>query len=159
MTLTVDVEAWVRNTQGALAAVAKASAQEMVELIRTPKSLGGRMPIDTSFLVNSLEGSTQSIPLVNPAHDGTTPPITGNMAAVSAMIAGWEMGTSLHFGFTAVYALRQNYGFFGTDTLGRNYSQQGNFFVENSVMRWPQIVEANQRRLAGQLASGGSVSV
>jgi hypothetical protein len=46
-----------------------------------------------------------------------------------------------------VYARRLNYGFTGTDSLGRQYNQRGYFFVDLAAQRWQQIVTANVNRL------------
>jgi hypothetical protein len=40
-----------------------------------------------------------------------------------------------------VYAKRLEYGFVGTDSLGRYYNQPGRFFVTDTCKRWPQIVQ------------------
>ena len=149
------VEAWVREVEGGLLAIVQESTQEVVDLIKKPVGAGGNMPVDTSFLQNSLQGSASSMPLVRADHTGNgQPPERGNAVQIEALIAGMKLGQTLYFGFTAAYALRQNYGFSGTDTLGRNYNQQGRFFVELAVQQWPQLVEKYQRRLAAKLALG-----
>lgn len=151
-TFTASIEGWVAENQVFLEAVVKESTQEVIRLMKVPRSAGGNMPVDTSFLQNSLVGLPGgSIPEVDPQADGSAGPQTGNTAAIEAVIANWQMGEAMSFGFIAAYALRQNYGFTGTDSLGRNYNQPGRHFVELAVEQWPQIVEANQRRLAAKL--------
>lgn len=152
---TASVEEWVTELKGGLLGVVQQSTQDVVELIKKPIGAGGNMPIDTSFLQNSLQGSATAMPTIDAAHNGEQPPMYGNAAQIEALIAGMKLGDTLHFGFTAVYAMRQNYGFTGTDSLGRNYNQQGRFFVELALQQWPQLVENNQRRLGAQLAFGG----
>lgn len=150
---TAAVESWVEQVQGGLLSIVQESTQEIVELIKRPVGAGGNMPVDTSFLQNSLQGSASSMPLIQPGHTGEgQSPMVGNATEIEALIAGMKIGDTLYFGFTAVYALRQNYGFVGTDSLGRNYNQQGRYFVELAVQQWPQLVEKYQRRLAAQLA-------
>jgi hypothetical protein len=151
---TTQIEAWVRAEKMFLEAVVKESVQEVVRLMKLPRSAGGNMPVDTSFLQNSLVGvNGSSIPPMEPGADGkSSPPLTGNASAIESLIANWSPGTSLSFGFIAIYAARQNYGFTGTDSLGRNYNQPGRHFVELAAAQWPQIVENSQRRLAAQLA-------
>lgn len=150
---TAQVEEWVTEVKGGLLAIVQESTQEIVELIKKPVGAGGNMPVDTSFLQNSLQGSASTMPLIRPDHTGSgQAPMTGNAAEIEALIANMKIGDTLYFGFTAVYAMRQNYGFAGTDSLGRNYNQQGRYFVELAVQQWPQLVEKYQRRLAAQLA-------
>ena len=153
-TFTAQVEAWTVATPAFIEAIVKESVQEVVRLMKIPVSAGGNMPVDTSFLQNSLVGvHGASVPPMDPTADGkTSPPQTGNAAAIEALIAGWTMGAPISFGFIAIYAARQNYGFTGTDSLGRSYNQPGRHFVEHAVEQWPQIVAQNQQRLAARLA-------
>jgi hypothetical protein len=151
---TASVEQWVIETQAFIEAVIKESTQEVVRLMKVPVSGGGNMPVDTSFLQNSLVGVEGTmIPPMDPTKVGNgMAPEVANGAAIEALIANWVPGMSMSFGFIAIYAARQNYGFSGTDSLGRNYNQPGRHFVELAVQQWPTIVETNQRRLAAQLA-------
>lgn len=152
-TFTAQIEDWVAQSKLFTEAVVKESTQEVIRLMKLPISAGGNMPVDTSFLQNSLIGvpGKTSIPKTATGEGG---PQTGNAAAVESLIANWQMGESMTFGFIAVYAARQNYGFTGTDSLGRNYNQPGRYFVELAVQQWPQIVENSQRRLAAQMVFG-----
>jgi hypothetical protein len=149
---TAQIEAWVAASRLFTEAVIKQSTQEVIRLMKVPVSAGGNMPVDTSFLQNSLIGLPgASIPPIDPTADGSVGPQLGNTAAVEALIASWDLSGPISFGFIAAYAARQNYGFTGTDSLGRNYNQPGRHFVELAVQQWPQIIENNQRRLASTL--------
>ena len=150
---TATIEAWVADSKLFTEAVIKESTQEVIRLMKEPISAGGNMPVDTSFLQNSLVGVPGSTPPGMTA-SGDTGPQTGNATAIEALIGSWTLGESLSFGFIAVYAARQNYGFTGTDSLGRNYNQPGRHFVELAVQQWPQIVENNQRKLAATMVFG-----
>jgi hypothetical protein len=151
---TASIEKWVLDSKVFVEAVIKESTQEVVRLMKVPVSAGGNMPVDTSFLQNSLVGvQGMVIPPMDPTQKGNgMPPDIGNATAIESLIANWEPGMSMSFGFIAIYAARQNYGFTGTDSLGRNYNQPGRHFVDLAVQQWPTIVENNQRRLAAQLA-------
>jgi len=150
---TASIEQWVLNTKGFVEAVIKESTQEVVRLMKVPVSAGGNMPVDTSFLQNSLVGVEGTvIPPMDPSATGKGGPVMGNATAVESLIANWTPGVSMSFGFIAIYAARQNYGFTGTDSLGRNYNQPGRHFVDLAVQQWPQIVENSQRRLGAELA-------
>lgn len=146
------VRGFVEETKADLLAIVRTSVQDLVDEMKTPKAAGGNMPIDTSFLQNSLAVSSAAIPSIDPSHDASQPPMTGNAAAIQAAIADMQLGDTLHFGFTAVYALRQNYGFTGWDSLGRYYNQAGNLFVEKAVQNWQSIVSRNAARLSSMSA-------
>lgn len=142
----------MKDVEGAALAIVQSSAREMVRIVKLPKAAGGSMPVDTSFLQNSLQPSTEGIPTMRPDHTGEDqPPHYANAAAIEAAISNMKLGDVLHFGFTAAYAARQNYGFVGWDSLGRYYNQTGNLFLERAVQQWPEIVAREQRRLAGRL--------
>src|SRR5262245_20254248 len=152
-TFTATIEQWVSASRLFTEAVIKESTQEVIRLMKVPRSAGGNMPVDTSFLQNSLVGvvGTEPPPMTASGEGG---PQLGNATAIEALIANWQMGQTLSFGFIAVYAARQNYGFTGTDSLRRNYNQPGRHFVELAVQQWPQIVQNNQRRLAAEMVFG-----
>jgi hypothetical protein len=150
---TATIEEWVASSRLFTEAVLKQSVQEVVRVMKVPVSAGGNMPVDTSFLQNSLVGVPgPAVPAIDPNANGKGGPQLGNSAAIEALIASWNLAEPISFGFIASYAARQNYGFTGTDSLGRNYNQSGRHFVELAVQQWPQIVENNQRRLAGEIA-------
>ena len=44
---------------------------------------------------------------------------------------------------------RLNYGFTGTDSLGRTYNQAGRLFVERNAGRWQEFVDAAAREIGG----------
>lgn len=103
------------------------------EVIRT-KSNGGFLPHDTGNLGRSFAASTTDMPQINQAE--------AEYGAVNTefVIAGVDAGDTLYMGFQAAYAARANYGFIGTDSLGRTYNQTGNYFVENAAFKWQQFV-------------------
>ena len=152
MNFTASIEAWVAASQNFLEAVIKESTQEVIRVMKVPVSAGGNMPVDTSFLQNSLVGvQGPEAPPMQASATGKGGPMLGNSAGITAIIASWTPGQSMSFGFIAAYAARQNYGFTGTDTKGRNYNQPGRHFIELATQQWPQIVENSQRRLAAQI--------
>jgi hypothetical protein len=134
---------WVYRYEGFADAVFKTAVQATVEDMTVPRAAGGNMPVDTSYLRNSLLASTAAMPLANrePAFKGD-PGNAAAMAQVEAVITGAGPGDTVNVGFTAIYARRMNYGFVGTDKLGRMYNQAGYKFVELAVQKWTQQVEA-----------------
>lgn len=103
------------------------------EVVRT-KSSGGFLPHDVGNLGRSFSASTTDMPKVDKNAMDYGP------SNVEFVIAGVEAGDTLYMGFQAAYAPRMNYGFVGTDSLGRTYNQTGNYFVENAGAKWQQFV-------------------
>jgi len=95
--------------------------------IARPKSVGGNLPYDTGNLGRSAKVDTVSFPEVDAVNREYT------LQDISFTINGIEYGKPVYIGFQAPYAPRQNYGFVGQDSLGRNYNQAGNYFVERGV--------------------------
>lgn len=51
-----------------------------------------------------------------------------------------EASNGTIIGYTVPYARRVNYGFVGTDSLGRKYNQPGQHFLDQVVADWETIV-------------------
>ncbi len=141
-----QVTDWVRQTEQRVEAAFRESAQRVIA------DMHARVPVDTGFLRASLQVSTTApVPADRGPTEGTT--YAYNPTAATLAIAGAQIGDTLFASYSAVYAARINYGFVGTDALGRTYNQQGRHFVELAVQRWPQIVDEVCREL--QARSGG----
>lgn len=111
------------------------SVQDVLDSAQLPEKKGGRMPVVTSQLRNSLiSGLNGSF---------------GNTGAESYVVtlSGLELGDIAQFAWTAPYARRIELGFTGVDSLGRNYEQSGRHFVGASAAQWPQFVAANAARI------------
>lgn len=133
-----NVSACTERQKRNVAFVVRQSIQDVSEIALTPKAKGGRMPVDTGFLrrnsfVAGLNGSA-----------GLSGPI-----AYVAVLASFKIGDAFVAGRTAEYALRVERGFLGEDKLGRTYNVNGKFFIESAVMQWPDINDANARRIKG----------
>lgn len=134
---------WAEKSQARVNAIVKGSTQEVCVIAQTPIAKGGRLPIDTGNLRNSFQSSL----------NGSTA-LTGGESYV--MVAGrMKAGDVAQFGWSAVYGSRQNYGFVGEDSLGRNYNQQGKHFLEGATMQWQMIV-AGQVAKAQRAVEGGA---
>ena len=116
-------------------AVFRSSIHDLFSQAQTTYNEGGHLPIDTGFLRNSFVA----------ALNGSTA-LQGPNAYEFAVSAA-ELGDTLFGGWTADYARRMEYGFVGTDALGRNYNQRGFGFVAHAAANWVQIVEGNAKRL------------
>ncbi|MBX4872704.1 hypothetical protein HJA89_07285 [Rhizobium bangladeshense] len=134
MSFAAQVGEWASAELDRAEAVFQTAAQTVANEVRTAVAEGGRMPVKTGNLRRSLMASTSTMPTIKEGKETFTD--TG----VELVIAGAELGGSIFLGFQAAYAARMNYGFVGTDALGRTYNQNGFGFVDAVAQRWPQIV-------------------
>lgn len=123
-----QVKAFTGKAKMRQEAIFKTSAARVLERASVPKAQGGRMPVDTGFLVNSSRASLEGAP----TSESFDPPL-----AFSKM----SVGDTVTVGWTAAYALRMEHGFVGKDKLGRTYAQQGNGFLRSQVQNWMFIVQ------------------
>lgn len=109
-------------------------------------------PVDTGFLRNSFIVSLSPLPSLIKKGDDATEAISADVAKSNASlsIGKAKLTDTIHMGFTAVYAMRMEYGFDGTDSLGRQYNQSGRFFVRNQVQRWPEYVTKSIKMAGAQ---------
>jgi len=121
-TFTAQIKAFTTKANEKLEAVIKQSAQEVFSTAQTPKAMGGRMPVDTGFLRNSLIASL----------NGAT--VGGGSDAYTLAIAGSEAGDTIFAGWTANYARFMEYGTSRTT---------GNFYMLGAAQQWQQIVSRN----------------
>lgn len=125
--------ALLRNSVQALAVEASRTVNE-----------GGRVPVKTSNLSRSVVIDDK-------------PPQMDAEGVVHTMGQDFSLGVAdivpgepIYIGWTARYARRQNYGFVGTDSLGRTYNQAGFGFAEATAAKWPAIVQAEARKIGGR---------
>lgn len=133
---------WCDRVEGAVEAIFKTSAQDIVGEMQKPRGAGGRMRVVTGFLRASLLASTSQMPNINPAAKpvkGRTYPDVGQ---VEVVIAGSELGQTIYFGYTAAYAAHREYGARG---------QAPDAFVRTAAQAWPQVVAKNEAELMRRL--------
>ena len=138
------------NVLGFAVALSNRIATELV--IRTPgpgnsvaKDPPRRGP--TGFLRGSWFASIGSPPRGTGSADKTGGTSLGR---VSTVASGLQLGQVFYLGNTASYAARVNWGFVGTDSLGRHYNQAGRYWVEGVINDAPRIA----KEVAEQIASG-----
>lgn len=127
-----QVQAVVEKFQRIALAHFRETAQRVMEEANKPESQGGKMPVDTGFLRNSVAAS----------HSGM--PRTGS-GPVELVIATTRLDQPLWIGWTAAYARRMEYGYMGTDGAGRSYSVRGKGFMRSATQQWRSIGEAAAR--------------
>ena len=121
-----SLDAFANKTVAQMEAVMKESIQDVVAIAQTPKAAGGRMPVDTGFLRNSLASS------INGAFGAPGPD------SYELTIAGMEIGDVARFAWTAEYAMYQELG---------TSKMHGNHFVGAAAAEWPQVVDRNAARV------------
>lgn len=123
--------------------VAVNAIQDVMEAAQTPQPssqrtgtfIEGRIPVDTSALINSLTSGK-----------GSGGGAKGALSYTTA-IAGMQIGDRLTFAWTMPYALRIEAGFVGTDSLGRTYNQPGRHFVGKNAARFSEFVAARVKEV------------
>lgn len=151
-----QVDAWVHETRARLEAVFKESTKRTVSLAQQV----GNIPIDTGFLRYSIRASLTAMPEVNPAAQ----PQKGaryqyNPADVVLTIASFKLGQTIYVGYTAAYARRIEYGYFGKDRLGRTYNQRPRGYIARAVAQWPATVNAVAAELKERVTARAGASL
>ena len=136
----VDPSRWAENKDKLLTALLRNSVQELAKEASSTIPNGGRVPVKTGNLARSV------------VVDNEPPRIIEGLATgdYSLGIAGIKPGEPIYIGWQAAYARRQNYGFVGTDSLGRTYNQAGYGFAEATAAKWDGIVKAQAAKLGGR---------
>ena len=121
-TFTAQIKGFTDRAKEKIEAVVKQSAQEVFSIAQTPVAQGGRMPVDTGFLRNSLVAEL----------NGAT--VAGGADAYVLAVAGMDLGDVIFGGWTAEYARFQEYG---TSRMA------GNYFMLGAAQQWQAIVARN----------------
>ena len=116
------LDQWTKKTERRIDAVLKDATQTVVSVAQTPKAKGGRLPVDTGNLRNSLQSSIAG---------GASGQGAESYIMASAGMKGGNVAT---FTWTAEYSAAVN--------NGRN-GRPGAHFVEGAVDQWPAIVRAS----------------
>lgn len=105
-------------------------------------------PVDTGFLRASWWGSIDS-PQIREAVKGAGDKAAGGtVATLNLTVAGQPIAGHIYFLMNgAKYAMRVEYGFVGTDRLGRKYNQGPRAFVRGTLARAGQIADATANRI------------
>ena len=117
-----QLDQWTKKTQRRIDAVLKDATQTVISVAQTPKSKGGRLPVDSGNLRNSL---------VSTIAGGASGQGEESYIMAAATMTGGDVAT---FTWTAEYAAAVNNG---------NRGRPGAHFVEGAVDQWPAIVRAS----------------
>ena len=116
------LDQWTKKTEKRIDAVLKDATQSVVAVAQQTKAKGGRMPVDTGNLRNSLQSSIAG---------GASGEGEASHILVAPQMKGGDLAT---FTWTAEYAAAVNNG---------NRGRPGAHFVEGAVDQWPAIVRAS----------------
>lgn len=141
-----QVGKWGEKADGALTAVFRESAQELVSQLdqlladtvyEQPQTAGYNR---TGFLRASLMASTDAMPTLSRANPGV--PVPADLGDVILVINGADLGDTIYLGYTANYAAYVHYG------------AQGNTprpWVTLVAQRWQTIVDAKAAEVKQRL--------
>lgn len=122
---TADVRAFADKTADQMLRVAKQSIQDVVKQAQTPVAKGGDMPVDTSFLRNSLVTSVRG----SEAGAGGDSYVLG--------LSSLQLGDPFQVAWTADYAIARHYAV--------GVGQGGGLWRDRAAQRWSSYVERNAR--------------
>ena len=117
-----QLDQWTKKTERRIDAVLEDATQTVISVAQTPTSKGGRLPVDTGNLRNSLQSSIAG---------GASGEGASSYILVAGNMKGGDLAT---FTWTAEYAAAVNNG---------NRGRPGAHFVEGAVDQWPAIVRAS----------------
>ena len=120
-----QLDQWTKKTERRIDAVLKDATQSVIAVAQQTKAKGGRMPVDTGNLRNSLQSSVAG---------GASGEGASSYILVAGNMKGGDVAT---FTWTAEYAAAVNNG---------NNGRPGAHFVEGAVDQWPAIVRASIRK-------------
>ncbi|CAM3511174.1 hypothetical protein AGRA671_10145 [Agrobacterium radiobacter] len=137
-----QVDAWVQQTEKRLNAVFRLSTQKVISYMQES------VPVRDGFLRASLVVLVnQDPPKADKTDEDGMGPYTD--AYMKVAIAGAVAGDRIVSAYTMVYARRLEYGFNGTDSLGRSYNQAPRGWTRAAVARWNEAVqEATKEAIA-----------
>lgn len=141
------ISEWGMSELDRMLAIFQTSAEMVFNDTTEP---GGRIVRRTGNLARSVIASDTAMPSIKP---GVTefPDASGESIGV---IHGVTLGATVWIGVQAEYGPRYNYGFVGTDSLGRVYNQAGAGFIEAAQQDWPQTVARAEAMVRGRYERG-----
>lgn len=135
---SAQVSAIVLRHKELVDAVMRESIGDLTEEMQLTKAKGGNMPLDTGFLRATGQLSLSGMPSgpTRPPEDAAPGSIPYSADVAIAKLAGVKAGVRVFWGWTAVYARKQNLY---------------NGFRDKPLQNWQKIVNAVIRRLAKRI--------
>ena len=115
--------------------VAQESTQRLINHAQTPKAKGGKMPVDTGFLRASGRLSLTGVP-TGPVRGDPNKGGNAYPSPDTVELSGFNLGMTIFWGWTAVYARRQ---------------ELYNGFLSSNIRQWQKIVDGVVRDLRNRM--------
>lgn len=133
MSLRKQIEALAIKARLRTEAATKTAAQAVANEMNTPVAEGGRMPVDTGFLRDSIGAAAGSLPVgpSSPKEDAH-----GNPEAVAVALAQWNLNEPFYIGYSAEYVRIQ---------------EARNGFIEGAAQNWPEYFDAALKRAKAEI--------
>jgi len=134
-----DVEDWVNRTKEQMDYIFREATMMTIDEMQTPEPIG-RLPYDEGYLQKSLfVGVNVNAPPANrKKKDGFG---DYNRTNAKIIVSQADAGDTIVATYTMIYARRLEYGFVGTDSLGRTYNQRPRLFMKLAAQNWEKNVE------------------
>ncbi len=132
---SAQVKGWTDRAKRNFSMVHRSAVQKLYQAVVEDT------PIKTGNARRSWAMSTTAMPQISQGEASFLP------ADVNLSIATLPPGSPVYIGAQAIYMPRLNYGFTGTDSLGRSYNQAGKLFIERNAERWQEFVDAAAREI------------
>lgn len=127
----VQVEKWVAKAQDRALAAFQATAWDALARVKQ------LTPVDTGYLRSNWV-------VLRP---GDTLPVAGQITDPMETIRKLQLGDKIVLANPVVYARRVEFGFTGTDSLGRHYDQKGRHMMAQTIAEMPRIARAAAARV------------
>lgn len=105
LNFSAAVDDWAKESADRLERIWKASSQELGSIA------SNGVPIDLGFAQSSIQASTESMPLIDPAAQNKEKTARSfDIGQISAVIASAKLGGTIYIGWVAAYILALEYG-------------------------------------------------
>jgi len=143
-----EVDSWVQETKKRMNAVFRLSTQKMITIMQE------NVPYRDGFLRASLVVLVnQDPPPPNKSQEDGLGQYTE--AYMQLAIANADAGDRIVAAYTMEYARRLEFGFTGTDSLGRSYSQPPRGWTRAAAQQWKAVVAEATAEAKARVASKG----
>ncbi|WOC14978.1 hypothetical protein [Pseudochrobactrum sp. MP213Fo] len=123
---TTQVNAWCDLVLRRYLVVLRTATQFMVEAVQ-----------DDTPVISGILKASMAVTLNDPIpmdQDAATPDMNVALGSVA-------IGDTLYATYTAEYAARIEYGYTGSDRLGREYDQKGHGMIQHNLDKWQDYVD------------------
>ena len=123
---------WIAKSEALLTAVTQESVQTLAREANKSRFKGGKMPIDTGFLTNSMMAKIGSLPVGDSVRPEGYSAMEWDSGPVTLVINSIDAGDTIFIGWTAEYA---------------RYMENRFGFMRSAAQRWPEFVDESVMQL------------